>query len=211
MTDSYYGKEEDVETPEMQLDSYRAQIGASDAVVVWAQETLTNVYDKTFELWNKAAETNDVEMQNGLTEIYKGAEHMQQNLIYTNAAMKSVLAAAEALSKQKKQAEESYDELIDAVENIDYDHPAVANLVEAVEQNAYEYASEGLYDDAWESASENIYEEFFTALRTIAPGVSYMTMNAFISGIKGDAPINDIQRGLLLSLLQTFAVESKAS
>ena len=211
MTDSYYSKEEDVETPEMQLDSYRAQIGASDAVVVWAQETLTNVYDKTFELWNKAAETNDVEMQNGLTEIYKGAEHMQQNLIYTNAAMKSVLAAAEALSKQKKQAEESYDELIDAVENIDYDHPAVANLVEAVEQNAYEYASEGLYDDAWESASENIYEEFFTALRTIAPGVSYMTMNAFISGIKGDAPINDIQRGLLLSLLQTFAVESKAS
>jgi len=211
MNDSYYGKEEEVETPETQLDNYRAQLGASDAVVVWAQETLTNVYDKTFELWNKAAETNDVEMQNGLTEIYKGAEHMQQNLIYTNAAMKSVLAAADALAQQKKQAESDLDDLVDAIDTGDYDHPVIATLVENVEQNAYVYASEGLYEDAYEGAEASIYEEFFTALRTIAPGVSYLTMNAFISGIKGDAPINDIQRGLLLSLLQTFTVESKAS
>lgn len=208
---SYYQQEDEVETPETQLDNFRAQLGATLAVGAYVDTSITELKDHAEAVWNSAAERGDVDTQNRVIEMYNTANHLKDTVIYSNEAMKGILAAAEALAKQKKQAEESYDELVDAIDTGDYDHPVIATLVENVEQNAYEYASEGLYEDAYEGAEESIYEEFFTALRTIAPGVSYLTMNAFISGIKGDAPINDIQRGLLLSLLQTFTVESKAS
>ena len=221
--DTYYGHEEDVETPETQLSNFRAQEGAAEAVVVWAKESLVGIYDKTLDLWNnvdwmraeaeqrgdQAAVEQLTHTQNGLTEIYKGAEHMQQNLLHTNAAMKSVLEAAEALAKQKKEIESELEDLTEAITQAEPDHPLVRDLIEMVEQNAYEYAGEGLYEDAWEGASESIYEEFFANLRTIAPTASYLTMNAFIDALKGDSEMNDIQRGLLLSLMQTFVVERK--
>lgn len=222
---TYYGHEEDVETPETQLANFRAQEGAVDAVAIWARETQIGIYDKTLELWNaadamrteaeqrgdQAAVEQLTETQNGLTEIYKGAEHMQQNLLHTNAAMKSVLEAAEALARQKKEIESELEDLTEAIGNAEPDHPLVRDLIEMVEQNAYEYASDGLYDDAWESASESIYSEFYTTLRKLAPTVSYFTMERFVSALKGDDELNDIQRGLVLSLLQTFMTEIKAS
>lgn len=222
---TYYGKEEDVETPETQLANFRAQEGAVEAVVIWARETQIGIYDKTLELWNaadamrtEAEQRGDqmaveqlTETQNGLTEIYKGAEHMQQNLLHTNAAMKSVLEAAEALAKQKKEIESDLEDLTEAISNADSDHPLVNDLIEMVEQNAYEYAGEGLYDDAWEAATESIYSDFYTTLRKLAPTASYFTMERFLSTLKGDDEMNDIQRGLLLSLIQTFMTEIKAS
>jgi hypothetical protein len=145
------------------------------------------------------------------SEIYKGAEHIQQTLDQTNAAMKSVLEAAQALAKQKQAIESELEDLTEAVGNAEPDHPLVRDLIEMVEQNAYEYASEGMYEDAWEGATESIYEDFYSTVHKLAPGMSYFNMERFFGTLKGDYEMNDIQRGLLLSLLQTFVTESKAS
>jgi len=212
---TYYGREEDIETPEMQLDNFRAQEGAAKAVEVWAQETLTNIYDKTLEMWNAAAERGDAETQNGLTELYKGAEHMQQNLLHTNTAMRSVLEAASALAKQKETIEKELGELVEAIEEADYSDDRLRPLIERVEEDVYEMASEAAFEDAeasaFDSAYDNVVSDVYRTIRELSPQTTYMIAERFFSAIKGDYPMNDIQRGLFLSLVQTFVAEAQAS
>ena len=224
-TEQYYGREDEVETPETQLDNFRAQEGATRAVDIWAQETLVNIYDKTLEMWNAAdamraeaeqrGDADAVEQltlqQNGLSEVYKGAEHMQQNLLHTNTAMKSVLEAAQALGKQKQQIEKELSDLVEAIEEADYNDDRLRPLIERVEEDVYEMASEAAYDDANESASESAYDnmvsDIYKTLRQMSPQTTYMVAERFFNALKGDYPLNDIQRGLLLSLLNTITLD----
>lgn len=211
--DQYYGKEEDVETPEMQLDNLRAQEGATRAVDVWAQETLVGIYDKTLELWNAAGDRGDAETQNGLTELYKGAEHMQQNLLHTNAAMKSVLEAAKALAQQKQEIEGELTTLVKAVEEADLSNPHIEAMAEMIETDVYEMISynsdydDEAYSEGVSAAHDEITSDVYKTVKALSPQTSYMTAERFFGALKGDYEMNDIQRGLLLSLLATFAAD----
>ena len=211
--DQYYGKEEDVETPEMQLDNLRAQEGATRAVDVWAQETLVGIYDKTLELWNAAADRGDAETQNGLTELYKGAEHMQQNLLHTNAAMKSVLEAAKALAQQKQEIEGELTTLVKAVEEADLSNPHIEAMAEMIETDVYEMISynsdydDEAYSEGVSAAHDEITSDVYKTVKELSPQTSYTTAEHFFGALKGDYEMNDIQRGLLLSLLATFAAD----
>lgn len=223
----YYGREDEVETPETQLDNFRAQEGAAKAVDIWAEETLVNIYDKTLEMWNAAGEQRAAaeqrgdeaaiiqltEHQNGLTELYKGAEHMQQNLLHTNSAMKSVLEAASALAKQKNEIEKELTELVEAIEEADYNDDRLRPLIERVEEDVYEMASESAYEDAQESASESAYDnmisDIYKTIRQMSPQTTYMVAERFFNTIKGDYAMNDIQRGLFLSLIAAITLDDK--
>lgn len=211
--DQYYGKEEDVETPEMQLDNLRAQEGATRAVEVWAQETLVGIYDKTLELWNAAGDRGDAETQNGLTELYKGAEHMQQNLLHTNAAMKSVLEAAKALAQQKQEIEGELTTLVKAVEEADLSNPHIEAMAEMMETDIYEMISYNsdydgeAYSEGVSAAHDEITSDVYKTVKALSPQTSYMTTERFFGALKGDYEMNDIQRGLLLSLLAAFAAD----
>lgn len=221
-TQTYYGREEEVETPEMQLDNFRAQEGAAKAVEVWAQETLVNIYDKTLEMWNAAAERGDAETQNGLTELYKGAEHMQQNLLHTNTAMKSVLEAAQALAKQKEAIEKDLNTLVEAVESGDSNDPRVEALMEQIETGVYEFieynAPEMLSwdedEDEGKDKSEDIYDnaisDMLKVIRQSAPNTTYMIGERFFRTLLGDYQMNDIQRGLLISLVNTITLDDES-
>lgn len=210
MSDTYYRHEEDVESPETQLDNFRAQEGASEAVVVWARETLGNIYDKTLEMWNAAGERGDLETQTGLNELYKGAEHMQQNLLHTNSAMKSVLEAAAALAKQKAEIEKDLNILAEAVDNGDNSDPRVASLMEQVEAEVYEFIEfNGGYDMNEDSSDyDNIVADLCKNIRVIAPQTTHAVAERFFATLVGDYAMNDIQRGLLLSLLNTITLDT---
>lgn len=208
---TYYGREEDVETPEMQLDNFRAQEGAAKAVEVWAQETLVNIYDKTLEMWNAAAERGDAETQNGLTELYKGAEHMQQNLIHTNAAMKSVLEAAQALAKQKEAIEKDLNTLVEAVESADFSDPRIEAMAEMIETDVYEMiANQEEFYDPSEDIYDNAISDMLRVIRQSAPNTTYMIGERFFRTLLGDYEMNDIQRGLLLSLVNSITLDDES-
>ena len=228
---SYYGKEEETETPETQLDNYRAQSGASEAVTIWAREEIANIYDQTLGMWNKAGEMREAAeargdmqavesltlLQNNLTEVYQGTEHLQQALLHSNAEKQGILEATQALVKQKKEVEEEYGTLLDAIEQVDYEHPALQPLIELIEEDVYEMVSEqafeGAEEEAAEAAFDGINSDICRTIRAMAPlaQYSYSTIVCFVMALKGDMEMNDIQRGLLLSLVNTFVAESKAS
>lgn len=225
MTDQYYKREDEVETPETQLANLQAHTSAVEAVKIWAQETLVQAYDRTLALWNEAAALREaaeqrgdqkaveklVVQQNGLSEIYKMMENMQRNLLHTNTAISSVLETAHALNKQKGEIEKDLSSLLKAIDDGDYDEPRLRDLIEQIEQDAYEMASESSFDDAYEAAVDNIYDDLYAGIKRQFPNVSHMTIASFINTLDGNAAMNDIQRGLLLSLLHTFEVEAQAS
>lgn len=208
---TYYGKEEDVETPETQLDNFLAQTGATQAVEVWAGEQLVTMYDKTLEMWNAAAGRGDTETQNGLTELYKGAEHMQQNLVHTNAAMKSVLEAAQALAKQKQEIEQELGELVSAVEGADFSNPNIEAMAEMIESDLYEMIAEnGLYDEGMnEDLYDNVVAGMVETVRLSSPKTAYSIVERLFHTLIGDYEMNDIQRGLLLSLVNTITLDDQ--
>ncbi len=215
MSDQYYGKEDEVETPGTQLANIQAHQGAVKAVAVWAEEALNGIRSQSEALWNAAAERNDVDTQNGIAQIYQAAEHMKQNLVYTNTAMASVLETAQALSKQKDEIEGELKSLVSAIDNFDYHNPVLQPLIEQVEQDAYEFASEGVYDDAYsqamESASEDMYDNIYRTVKQLLPGTTYSAIATMLNALEGNWEMNDIQRGLLMSLARTFEVEAQAS
>lgn len=207
---TYYQQEDDVETPEMQLDNYRAQLGASDAVVVWGAETLQNVYSKANVLYNAAVERGDVQAQADLAEMVKAAEHIHQNMVHINATQKAVLEAAAALSKQKQQAEADYDNLMEAIYDEDVDHPQLKDLVKHIETVTRADVDEEAYDRAIKNARSEVWDEVSKAIKKLVPRSQWIAVYQFVSALDGELPMNEIQFGLLVSLLQTFAVEDTA-
>ncbi len=223
---NYYGKEEEVETPETQLDNYRAQSSANEAVTVWARETLVGIYDQTLEMWNKTGEMREAAeargdiqaaeqltlLQNSLTEVYVGTEHLQQALLHSNAEAKGILEATKALAKQKQEVETELGTLLTAIDEVDYNHPALAPMIELIEEDVYEMVSEQAFEGAMESASESAYDnvisDIFTTIRDISPGIPYAIAERFYNTLVGNYPMNDIQRGLLLSLLNTISLDT---
>lgn len=208
--DSYYGKEGETETPETQLDNLRAQAGAIQAVDTWSVEQLGTVYDKTLEMWNAAAERGDTETQNSLTEIYKGAEHIQQTLTQTNLAMKSVLETAQALSKQKQASEEELSKLVTAIKQADFSDPRIEQMAEMIETDLYEMIAE---QESNEDPSEDVYDnaisDMLKVIRQSAPKTTYAIGERFFNTLLGDYEMNDIQRGLLISLVNTITLDDQ--
>ncbi len=207
---TYYEQEDEIETPETQLDNYRAQIGATDAVVVWSKEQLNGLYDKANTLYNAAVERQDEQAKSDLAEMVKMAEHIHQNMVHTNAAHKSVLEAAAALSKQKQQAEHDYDEIMDAIEDEDTSHPQLKRLATYIETTTRAEVDEEAYDRAIRNARSEVWDEVSKAIKQIVPRSQWIAVYSFVSALDGELPMNDIQLGLLISLLQTFAVEDTA-
>lgn len=222
---SYYGKEEEVETPETQLDNFRAQAGATQAVEVWAQETLGTLYDQTVIMWNQAGDMRAAaeqrgdgqaveqltNIQNNLTMLYQGTEQMQQALLTTTAGAKSVLEGAEALAKQKEAIENQLTKLVTAVEQADLNNPHIEQMAEMIETDLYEMISynEQFYDPTPEVYDDTI-SQMVTVIQESAPKTTYAIVERLFHTLIGDFEMDDTQRELLLSLVSTITLDDEA-
>lgn len=209
MTDQYYRREDEVETAETHLANIQAHQAAISAVGVWAEEAFVGIHADLETVWNAAADRGDTETQNRVSEVYARAKHMKETLQHTNTAMSSVAEAAQALAKQKAEVESEYKSLLQAVENVETDDPRLSNLIEQIETDVYEFIEyNGDYgmDIDMDEAYDSIVSELYANVRTLSPNLPYGTAERFFAAVKGDRPLNDVQRGLLLALLRTFEV-----
>lgn len=216
MTDPYYTHEDDVETPETQLDNFRAQMTATLAVETYVNSSIEGLKDQAEVIWNAAAERGDVDTQNRVVEMYNTATHLKDNVIYTNEAMKGVLAAAGKLAEQKQKSEAELGSLLEAIDNYDTNDPRLETFASSIEEGVYEFIAYNednseLFDEAFDEAHDSIVSDVYKAIKTFAPQMTYLAVERFFGTLKGDYAMNDIQRGLLLSLLATFAEEAKAA
>lgn len=224
---TYYGKEEEHETTQMQIDNLHAQAMTTESVDGWARETLAALYDQSLAMWNQVGELQiaaqqrgDYQtaeqllyIQNNINMLYQGTEQLQQALLSSNAGSKTVIEAAEALAKQKQSIEEELTTLVTAVEEGDYNHPQVQQLMENVEEDVYEMVSEGAFEEAYESAAESVYDnlisELYTVIREVAPLTSYAIAERFFLLLKGDYRFDSAQQRILAQLVSTITLEGQ--
>jgi len=224
--DKYYGREEEVEAPETQLDNFRAQAGVAQSVEVWANETYNNLTDQASAMWHEigalreAAEARGdmqeverlVAIQNSISEVHVSTQHIYETLIHANAGTKSILETAQALAKQKQVAEEELDKLTTAVEEADFSDPRIEQMAEMIETDLYEMIS---YQESFYDPSEDVYDnaisEMAEVVRKSLPQTPYAIVDRLFHTLLGDYEMDEAQHKLLADLVNTITLDDKSS
>jgi len=215
MTEQYYLREDEVETPETQLDNFRAQLGAAEAVTVYVNNSMEVFTATATELYNDAEARGDEASKGRIVELHNVATHLKDTVIYANEAQKGILAAAKKVSERKQKAEEELDSILQALSNVDQNDPRLETFANAIEEQVYEfieYNSPEMFDDddpSDEDTSDydNIVADLCKTIRTMSPHTSNAVAERFFATLIGDFEMNDIQRGLFLSLLNTITLD----
>jgi hypothetical protein len=158
------------------------------------QQTALSIADQTqaisVEMSSAVATINaNLDYLRDAPDVEQRAEivaHTQQWVAYLDSLHAQAVTALGATAEiavqtqqQRDEAVEALEELTKAVDNADYNHPLVSSLIEAVEQNAYEYMSEQYHEDDSESYDEGYSSGYEDGLS--ATGNDYSSLYAEIA------------------------------
>ena len=176
-----------------------------------AMPTLDNIEAQLIPLLDDAEARND---QQAITLI-QGTYARAQELINVAQASRENAATAVDLAQtfrnQRDGIAKELEELTEAVETVDLNHPAVGELAEYIQEDIYEYQS--LWDD--DAGSEARWEyrgEICHALNTLTGRNADVSDNAavnFIEMLEGDFRPSAEQVELLKQVLATFATRTE--
>ena len=141
VTDRYYHKEDEIETPETELDNFRAQLGATMAVTTYVNSSMEAFTNTATELYNDAEARGDETSKQRIVELHGVASHLKDTVIYANEAQKGILAAAAKIAERKRKAEEELGSLLKAIDDVDTNDPRLESLAESIEEGVYEWIS----------------------------------------------------------------------
>jgi len=214
MTNQYKIEDNVPDTTEVTLANFQAHQSSIAAVDQFATEAYNEVYEHLGVLWTEAEKRQDVAAQTRLEAARQKAEQLKQTLQMNTANLSSVLEAAAHLGKKTQTIEQELSELSDAIYEYDTSHPLISSLVETVEQEVYNYIAESqdeLREDIVAEAISEAWDEVAGQIKRQFPQSQWIAIHQFVAALDGEMPLNDIQRGLFISLLQTFAVNEAAA
>lgn len=211
MTNPYQIEDIVPDTTEVTLANFQAQKVSLAAVDQFADEAYNEVYQQLGALYADADTRGDEAGKARLEAARQKAEQLKQTLQMNSANLSSVLEAAAHLGKKTQAIEQELSEITEAIYDIDTDHPMLHSLIETLGDDAYEYAAENIYQDALEEAHSEAWNEVAAQIKRQFPQTQWAAIHAFVAALDGQTQLNDIQRGLFLSLLQTFAVDEAAA
>lgn len=202
------------ETTEIALANFQAQQSSIASVNQFADEAYNEVYAQLGALYQDAEQRQDEDAKARLEAARQRAEQLKQTLQMNTANLSSVLEAASHLGKKTQSIEKELGELTEAISKYDTDHPLVGDLVEMIESDVYEMvaaADDESYYDALAEARSEVWDEVSEQIHALFPQSQWIAIHSLVAALDGQMPLNDIQRGLFLSLLQTFAVDEQAA
>jgi len=221
VTDRYYHKEDEIETPEAELDNFRAQLGATSAVTTYVNSSMEAFTTTATELYNDAEARGDETSKQRIVELHGVATHLKDTVLYSNEAQKGILAAAAKIAERKQKAESELGSLLEAMDNYEVLDPRLEKFANSIEEGVYEFISYNEVDngnapdddaaDPDSSDYDNIVADLCKTIRRMSPSTTNAVAERFFATLIGDFEMNDIQRGLFLSLLATINVEVDAS
>lgn len=202
---SYYEQEDQLpESTESRLASIQQQANALGSVDQFADEAQQEVWNRINDLWNTVDDNGKAQLQ----ALYDKVEQIKKTLKINVETTRSVIEVTQQLGKEKEAAEAELSEIQEAIYDIDTDHPLLHDLVQELSDDAYEFAVENVYQESLQEAKSAAWDEVSAQIKRLFPKSQWTAIHQFTAALDGQMPLNDIQRGLFLSLLQTFAVEA---
>lgn len=204
MSDPYYSNEDTQDTPANALANIEATQTSLAAARQHADESLNEVHAHLGAVYNDAEARGDEAAKGQIVTAWDRVQQIHNSLALSGAALDGVLAAAKVLSEEVNRKQAELSELEDAIDTRDMDNPLVYDLVTDTEQTFAEWYGDSIYEDALESAHSEAWEAIHENLHGLFPNMSWLAVHRFTDALDGQRPLNDVQRGLLLSLIQTF-------
>lgn len=204
MSDPYYTNEDTQDTPATALANIEATKTSLVAMRQHADESLREVEGHLGAVYSDAESRGDEAAKGQIVTAWDRVQQIHNDLALTGAALDGVLAAAKLLSEEHDRKQAALDELEEAIDMRDMDHPLVYDLVQDVEQDFVEWYGDSIYEGALEEAYSESWDAIHKSIHKLFPQVRWQAVHHFTDALDGQRPLNDVQRGLLLSLIQTF-------
>jgi hypothetical protein len=204
VTNSHYDVED---TPPIgsEIDLYRQARQAVEDAPAKAQGLIEQAGSILEEMYNSAEQRGDKHALIAINAVWERSQGIVQHVIQQAQALAGADVAIDDLKKQRESLAYELESLIDAIEEVDTEHPKLAGFAEAVE----EYASDMLWEQSYDTAADNIYNDFYTTLaplsREIDPQANvYKRTEWLIDVLKGEVLPTEEQRQILIDLLRTM-------
>ncbi len=154
--DTYYKKEDDPNLTPAQsaLDIFNDAKSKLRGVTI-ASENMDTIYTSLSVFYEHGSEQQQALITSAWQRITAIADEL-------NAHANAVTGASNAITEleaERQKAKEALDELVKAIENVDYNNEYVQNLAEIIEENQMEYIDE-LQDQTMVDAISTVIEEY---------------------------------------------------
>lgn len=155
------------------------------------------------ELWTRAESARDQRSMTLINDAWNVAQALASNAVELGAQVAGLTELAVSLDVQRETVVKEYDELMEAIYDIDTDHPALADFADSVTQQTEEYMVEYADEVAWEQVHDEVYQHLHDLLKPF--GFDYMTIANFKSALFNEGVTwSEHQLALLATLVKTF-------
>lgn len=204
MSSNHYQKEDDPQdTPENMLANWNATSNALDGVTVATAEQLNRNYELLDYVEQIVPDSDKPYVQESKAIALKMAERITQ---YDVARLAANNAVKEFYDRTRRVAGD-YEELQNAVAEVDRSNPMVDRLVELVEEevaeDTYDRMAEYEYQEAFTEAYENVFQEIHDGLCDVTGSRDWRAIFNLGDLLVGNTQPTDRQRELLAALLET--------
>lgn len=155
------------------------------------KETFEDIQGKLFEVYEQAVKAGDTKAAEAIENSWMQVQQLSNAVISSTDAAQTIADLAHELRDQRQQALKELEELSNAVENVDTEHPAVARLASMVEDDVREYISEmegDMYDESYGEGRASVYEDIIWSLRN--SGLSHNAIEAFTELFDGSMDLS---------------------
>lgn len=217
--DQQYKREDTLpDTPEQAIENWQTTSSSLAYIVPEVAAKLEETGALLYQAQEAARFRGDLGTVEQISIAYANIERMANQVVQLDsakAAAGEVIKVMDGYLQQavgeKQEVEQELGELVAAVEGADFSDPRIEAMAEMIETDLYEMISEQeSYNDPSEDIYDNAISDMLKVIRQSSPNISYAIAERLFRTLLGEHKMNDIQRGLLLSLVNTIALDDKS-
>lgn len=204
VTNSQYDIE-DIPPAEASIDMYQQARQAVEDVPDKAQGLIEQAGNLLGELYNAAEARGDQNAMMAISGVWDRSQGLVQHLVQQHQVIAGADVAIEELKKQREAIAYELRDLLVAIEEVDTDHPKLAEFAEAIE----EWSSESMWGMAEDAVFDTLYSEIYDGVRKLMKDVDpqanvYKRTDWLLGMLRGEHHMTDEQRNLLVALMNTM-------
>ena len=203
---NYQKEEEPRETPETLVANQQAQISALDGVLPQTAEALNRVEQNLGWLNQLPGVQENPDAQNAITYVFQDAQDMATQIARMDAARLAANAFTTKMWKLHRELAGEYEDLENAVVDMDRSHPLIDRMMDDIEIGIHEEMEDYIADAGYQEGQYDMIIEFQTRLCAITGSDDIGAINRLSNLFLGDPrAFTPEQRHLMNQLLHTVS------
>jgi chromosome segregation ATPase len=201
----YYAREDNRDTPEAALESWRTQARALHGAASDASINIERLEHNLGTLYQQAEARHDADALQQISDAWGRAQQLYATLAQLDAAMAGAGQTIKTLNHQRIDLVRELASLTRAIEIVDTHDARLANFAADIQADAYEAAYDTAVEEAGEIASEEHYNVMFETLAQY--GLRARHVNRLLDLLEGNIEINPEQAEWLAMFCDSLSEE----